>query len=303
MALTLASALGATDTEVVVTGAVTDDIAVGYGFRLDDEALQIIDFVRQGTRSTGPGKNAGRDRSRWLVARGLGGSVAASHAQGAAVVGATDAWKSGTDVSHGPPWADGGGGGGGGGVPALPWVLDQGWLYSAPTPAVVKSPPDGPTIDQLNAVPLYVPVACHVQRMGATTVQSLAGALGRFGLYADGGGRPGALIYGSDQVDMAATGFMQTPWLSPGPAIGPGWIWVAYVAQGTASPAMHLQGGEISPASEGWISILPTSNTAFDVVSNYFTNLAPNAPLPNPWGAALSPSAMGMPHVLIGFVP
>ena len=242
MALTLASALGSDDTEVVVTGAVTDDITVGYGFRLDDEALQIIDFVRYGTRSTGPGANAGRDRTRWRVRRHLGGSVAASHDQGAAIVGATDAWKSGTDVSHGPPWADGGSGGGngggagGGGVPALPWVLDQGWHYSAPTPMVVKSPADGPVIDQLNAVPLYVPVACHVQRMGVTTVQALAGALGRFGLYADGGGRPGALIYDSAQVDVSALGYVQTPWLSPGPAIGPGWVWVAYVAQGAASP-------------------------------------------------------------------
>jgi hypothetical protein len=196
MALTLANPLGATDTEVVVTGQVTDEITVGYGFRLDDEALQIADFVRYGTRGTGPGKNAGRDRTRWLVRRGLGGSVAASHAQGAAIVGATDAWKSGTDVDHGPPWADSGGGGGGGAAPTLVRaVVTPAQVQTWDTVAVPLVPAPGPGM-------IVVPYSILLRRK-AGAAYTLVGGLAQVdigprmptpSLFGDGGSGIAALL-------------------------------------------------------------------------------------------------------------
>jgi hypothetical protein len=94
MAVTLAASIGADDKFLLVDGAVGDEVQPGYRFRVDDEMLEFGAFD---TRDR-------VDRSGWYVERGLEGSTAASHAEGADIVAVSDTYGAGG------PFSGGGGG-------------------------------------------------------------------------------------------------------------------------------------------------------------------------------------------------
>jgi hypothetical protein len=88
--------------------------AVGLRFRIDDELCEIAGFDTHTDKLT-RGQARWTDRLYWIINRGLGDSVPASHTSGATLTGALPASVSGDDLDPPDPFADAGGGGGGGG--------------------------------------------------------------------------------------------------------------------------------------------------------------------------------------------
>lgn len=192
-----------------------------------------------------------------------------------------------------------------GGASGLPWILDSGYWYPVARGVTMQNAPDGPLIDRLCAIALDVPQLCSVDAIGVAIVQALAGALARFGIYADAGGRPGALEYGSPPVDMGASGFVSTT-LAPAVTLTAGWHWFAYVAQGTMQPAMHMVGGLIAAATTAY-GTAPGLGThdalALLFPTHYYQLLAPSQPLPDPWGPSLQAGGEGMPALWLRPLP
>ena len=79
-------------------------------FRIDDELFEFAGYDRS---VGGPRRRAeGTFGTFWVVNRGVGGSVAASHSGGATLKAAIEAAVSSTDLTPPDPFADGGGSGG-----------------------------------------------------------------------------------------------------------------------------------------------------------------------------------------------
>lgn len=98
MALTLTADIDATQSTFRVSGTVPEDIDTGYLFRIGDEVLRLRGF--EGVLPPFP---VPVNRNHWRVERGIGTSVAASHSNGASILGARDAWTSGeTEVQPDP---------------------------------------------------------------------------------------------------------------------------------------------------------------------------------------------------------
>lgn len=117
---TLRTDIGATDRLLRIDSP--GAAAKGMRFRLgdDDEILELVDFDLYAHRA---GKREpGTDNTRWIVNRGTGGSVAASHSAGAAITAVTSAAVASDTLTPPAPIVAPGGGG-----------LPTGWTQVDPT--------------------------------------------------------------------------------------------------------------------------------------------------------------------------
>lgn len=108
MALTLTTTINASIEELTITGTVPASILAGYRFRFSgsDEIMELVGFHRIPAVRTWP-----VDPNRWLIHRGLLGTTATSHTNGATVQAVVDEFVASTDETAPGPVSEGGGSG------------------------------------------------------------------------------------------------------------------------------------------------------------------------------------------------
>jgi hypothetical protein len=111
-------------------------------------------------------------------------------------------------------------------------TLRDGYWLTAPGS---RSNFGGAVQDTVYGVPFYVPGLCVATAMGCEVVTSAGGATSvtRLGLYANGEGRPGALILDAGTVATATTGVKSITGLYA--PLRPGWYWLVMSAQVNAT--------------------------------------------------------------------
>lgn len=102
MALVLTGNINPAAYAMAVTGAVPDAITPGFVFALDNEVLQLLGFGSGRPPNTLP-----VEENIWLVQRGVGGSVAASHTAGASILAVTNGWAKSADLTQPSPFPAG----------------------------------------------------------------------------------------------------------------------------------------------------------------------------------------------------
>lgn len=133
MALTLTTTINASVEELTITGTVSASIVAGYRFRLSssDEIMEIVGFRRIPNVRTWP-----VDRNRWLIHRGLLGTTATSHTNGATVQAVVDEFVASEDETAPDPVSDGGGGGG---FPVMDYINPEDATPQSITQALIAS--------------------------------------------------------------------------------------------------------------------------------------------------------------------
>lgn len=100
----------------------------------------------------------------------------------------------------------------------------------------------GPATGRLYALPFFLPVPATPKALAIGVAASSASAASfRLGIYADnGGGLPGALLYDSGTLTIAAgaAGAQQGPAIA-GLSLAPGWYWLASIFSGSALPSVY----------------------------------------------------------------
>jgi hypothetical protein len=133
------------------------------------------------------------------------------------------------------------------------------------------------TLNRVTASPIYIPGAYSITHLAMIVAGAVASATGRVGLYADAGGRPGALLRSTaGGHDWSGAGFGEYP-ITP-LAAGPGWYWVALVGQ-VAAPNVAL----LAPLSTGLAMLGTPNGSATGMVAGFGVDGVTGA-LPDPWG-------------------
>ena len=197
----------------------------------------------------------------------------------AGTTGATG--PAGAQGPAGPQGPAGSGGGGG-----LPWIPNL--YYSsmgAPFTASFRAEGDTAqpflsqvlTLNRVYASPIYVPGAYTITHLAMVVAGAVASATGRLGLYADAGGRPGALVASTaGGHNWTGAGFGEYP-ITP-LAAAAGWYWVALVGQ-VAAPNVVV----LSALATGLAALGTPNASATGMVAGFGVDGVTGA-LPDPWG-------------------
>jgi hypothetical protein len=99
----------------------------------------------------------------------------------------------------------------------------------------------------LNMTPLWVPVACTLDRIGIECTAAAAGSAVRLGIYLNGAGdKPSARLLDAGTVDTSSTTGVKLITISQ--AVPAGWIWLVGVNQTTGTnPTMRVVLGGLVP--------------------------------------------------------
>lgn len=98
-----------------------------------------------------------------------------------------------------------------------------------------------PALNLLTVHPLDIGEAVTLDRIGIEVTTAAASSFCRLGLYADHGGKPGALLLDAGQVDASTTGVKE---ITISQALNPGVVWLAYVSQG-GTPTVRRSSSEL----------------------------------------------------------
>lgn len=139
-------------------------------------------------------------------------------------------------------------------------------------------------LNQLQAVPIYISEDTTLDRLAILSTSVTGGATARLGIYADAGGKPGALIR---EVSGAINASNITGYLfRPTQLLTPGWYWIAVVVQAQAATLQNVSGGaryayERVPGGVGGDLYGAGTGRAYSQANI-------TGSLPNPWGASLT---------------
>jgi len=161
---------------------------------------------------------------------------------------------------------------GGGGASAMGWIAGLYYpsLGVAPTTAVL-------TLNRAVASPIYIPGAYSINALAMVVAGGVASASGRVGLYADNGGRPGALVATTaGGHDWSGAGFGEYS-ITP-VALGPGWFWVVLVGQVAAPNVMVF-----TQSSTSWAAVGTPNGSSISMPLGFGLDSVTST-FPNPWG-------------------
>jgi hypothetical protein len=161
---------------------------------------------------------------------------------------------------------------GGGGASAMGWIAGLYYpsLGVAPSTAVL-------TLNRAVASPIYIPGAYSINALAMVVAGGVASASGRVGLYADNGGRPGALVATTaGGHDWSGAGFGEYS-ITP-VALGPGWFWVVLVGQVAAPNVMVF-----TQSSTSWAAVGTPNGSSISMPLGFGLDSITGA-FPNPWG-------------------
>lgn len=149
-----------------------------------------------------------------------------------------------------------------------------------------------PTLNNLNAIPLFVPRSGTLAKLAINVSTLGAGSVTRLGVYSDiqdsYGGMPGNLLVDAGTVDCSTVGIKEA---LVGIPITPGLYWLAAVVQ-NATCAMNLM-----QIGNGQLVGVNSANSIAGRISYYMTNQS--GALPSVWG---STSTTGSAHLVMAMV-
>jgi hypothetical protein len=146
--------------------------------------------------------------------------------------------------------------------------------------------------DQLNLVPVEVPLDCTLDRIGIwVAVAGSAGAVLRLGLYAYNGGFPGALLVDAGTVDGTTVGFKAATISLP---VTAGFYFAGVAQQGAPTTRAGLDGLANNVAQRGATVATPFSGSN---AAGYGQTLVSGA-LPNPF-AGTEATNSGLPRIYL----
>lgn len=102
---TLASDIGAADTDIAISGDATQAWP-GQTFYMERELIELLDY-EDVPPLVGQTRAVGHDRNSWIVRRGAFGTTAVAHSAGISVVAARPAYSASADLSTPDPVASG----------------------------------------------------------------------------------------------------------------------------------------------------------------------------------------------------
>lgn len=142
----------------------------------------------------------------------------------------------------------------------------------------------GLTQDRLFARPFLVVARRAFDRIGVNiTVAAGASGVLRMGIYADGGGVPGALIVDAGTVSATATGTVE---ITIAQTLDPGLYWLALVEQGSATGGTVTAYSAAAIPTSAWSQVATTPPTSLGFTHPYKASVS--GALPNPFGALTS---------------
>lgn len=132
-----------------------------------------------------------------------------------------------------------GGGGGGGSVGATPYVYATGRYYG---PVVAQSASGTLTNNLLSVMPLVVPEAKTLDRIGIHVTSPIAATVIRLGIYSTTSALPDALVLDAGTIDSSTGGGKE---ITISQALTPGLYWLAAAAQGGAPASLIASTGHM----------------------------------------------------------